>query len=149
MVRIYNNNGPALNAVDTVRIEEFKTHSTNRTRYFTDRGVFEMDGKNIRRVLTTDGEVILTERSIGDDVVQLLVDTSSESLSEYACYQIPFGYVRQSVEVTSYRVAEHAQPRLVIVRDENGSVVDYYIDTTMSADSPDVTEAVSTLLMQL
>jgi len=149
MVRVYNNNGPALSAVDTARIEAFKTHTATRTRYFTDKGIFELDGKDIRRVDIVDGEVILSERFIGDQQVQLLVDTSSESLSQDKHFQIPFGYVRQSVDISSYRVAEHAQPRLVVIRDDNGNVSDYYIDTTMSADSPEVTDAVSTLLMQL
>lgn len=149
MVRIYNHKSSAPPNINTTFIEKYKTHIGNRTRYFTDKGIYELNGNTLRKVIIVDGEVSLIQTKHNDSAFKMIVDTSTENLSEEVYYQIPFGYVRDSVEITSYRLVEHAQPRLVVIRGENGTIADYYVDTTMIPECPDVLETVSTLLMAL
>lgn len=149
MIRIYSQLGKNPTAVDTSRIEGYKTHVSRQVRYFTDRGIFELDGNHIREILVKEGEIKLADVKIGEHTVKLMFDLSNEFLSDEKHYQLPIGYIRQCLEITSYRIAEHAQPRLVVLKDENGTVVNYYIDTTMSPDCPEVLQTVATFLLNL
>ena len=149
MVRIYKHNGTAPCNINTSYIEKFKTHISNRVRYFTDKGIYELNGNILRKIIINNGQVHLLQAYHNNSEINVIVDESTETLSEEVYYQIPFGYIRDNIEVITYRIVEHAQPKLVVIKGENGTVLDYYVESTMNVDCPEVLETISTLLMKL
>lgn len=145
-MRIYLVNNKSLQTIDLLSLAKYQTAKKQFTRFYTDKGIFNMNGNSIYKVNILDENISSTKLNFDGNILDVIIDDSQEIVDEHQCYQLPYGYITRHITESTYRLAEHAQQKLIVLFDEDSTIIDYYFEINQSIDCFEVTNTFATFL---
>ena len=145
-MRIYLVNNKSPQTIDLLSLAKYQTAQKQFTRFYTDKGIFNMNGSSIYKVNILDGNISSTKLNLDGNILDVIMDDSQEIVDKIQCYQLPYGYITRHITESTYRLAEHAQQKLIVLFGEDSTIIDYYFEINQPIDCYEVTHTFATFL---
>lgn len=146
IMRIYLVDNKSLQSINLLSLAKYQTAQKQFTRFYTDKGIFNMNGNSIHKVNILDGNISSTKLNLDGNILHVIMDDSKEIIDKTNIYHLPYGYIPHNITEATYRLSEHAQQKLIILFDKHSNIIDYYFEINLSIDCYEVTHTFSTFL---
>ena len=129
-------------------IERYEMHVKNKTRFYSEKGVFEIKKDKLHKLKCKDGDTIIQDFSADSYNNLKIIDTTSILKPEKVYYQLPYSYIVKRIKKHTYRLLEHAEVKLII-ETENDIPFNVYFKTKLPFSCEEVQSTISTFLSKL
>jgi hypothetical protein len=132
----------ALLDVNDESVSIYKTSQTMKKKIYSPEGIFEIRENSIWKMMPNDVYVVNPDDS------KFLIDKSTW-VKKDLWYQIPFNHVCVNSFKCVYKLSPKSMVECVIEKNEQGEIIDFYMETEFSINVKGVKEDILTFLCAL